>query len=726
MFKQCRLRRNIVSTQNWVCSLHKAPFFINLNFLFFFFSFVCLHRDPYVYSLFEITLSAIESKLRRVDSLERSMEQMMERLSENAVRSDAILAQLKNMDGRLNRMAVVVAAASTSSGSSAGAGAGSSASSSSQAAQTLLGAGANGGSGNSNNLEPRILALDEKVSLIGSKLNVLANQLDSNSLLWAAGFGGQNETAARLLLQHYQHLLQSSPPLSSNSNVDRSSSGAPIDDYATSSSEQTRTFVLAPIGTGGAKRPDRADRHATTSRNANASPSGPSIGVGVGSNKVVTVTVTPSPPTDSSIEDVESLRSTMSSMDRHLKILIEMFSEQMDKIMGAVADVRTVVVTTQEPSTVLAASTTETPLNSAAAAGRISNSKLDALYQKMTPLLDVTEKMDQVWNVLVGAKNSVDSLVPTSEALLWQTQRQERALSDIHTELNVKTKQIIDNLNQIQQQQQLAGTSSGGGGGSSSGSSTLTKRSKNEGPDGIVTKPQESQQVHVTFKQSTSISSSSSNVELPSSRNVPSGIRVQELSPGPVVAAVLAAAKSTSNSSMTTTSTTTTSTTPLPPPPPEVVPIPSDIMDSEFLHDEPVVGQHKPSTSNGNQTTHGSSSSNGSGSNASGGNGGRNKTSSSFVASSSSGANVSTTTGRSVQQQHIAPAGPTERSRIPTNSAVIFPSLKNKPGFTNSTFFYDYTTPQNIRVSISFLSAKKTKKTVVKRKEKMERKERKK
>jgi hypothetical protein len=421
----------------------------------------------------------------------------------------------------------------------------------------------------------------------------------------------------------------------------------------------------------------------------------------------VTVTVTPTPTptttTESSTEDVESLRTTMGSMDRHLKILIELFSEQMDRIMGAVAEVRTAVVTTattvsgtQEPSTVLATSTTETPLErSSSSSGRISNSKLDALYQKMTPLLDVTEKMDQVWNVLVGAKNSVDSLVPTSEALLWQTQRQERALSDIHAELNIKTKQIIDNLNQIQQQQQRLEPGTSGSGSSSStsssssGSSMLTKRSKNEGPDGIVTKPQESQQVHVTFKQSTSISSSSSgsNIELPSSRNVPSGIRVQELSPGPVVAAVLAAAKSTSNNS-TTTTTTTTTTTPLPPPPPEVAPIPSDIMDSEFLHDEPVVGQQKKPT---NQTNSLSSSSNG-------GNG-RNKTSAAASAAASNG-NVSTTTGRSVQQQHIAPAGPTERSRIPTNSAVIFPSLKNKPGFTNSTFFYDYTTPQNIRVSI--------------------------
>jgi hypothetical protein len=44
----------------------------------------------------------------------------------------------------------------------------------------------------------------------------------------------------------------------------------------------------------------------------------------------------------------------MSSMDLYLKILIELFSEQMDKMMSAVADVRTAVITSNpDPSSSL-------------------------------------------------------------------------------------------------------------------------------------------------------------------------------------------------------------------------------------------------------------------------------------------------------------------------------------------------------------------------------------
>lgn len=44
-------------------------------------------------------------------------------------------------------------------------------------------------------------------------------------------------------------------------------------------------------------------------------------------------------------------------------------------------------------------------------------------------------------------------------------------------------------------------------------------------------------------------------------------------------------------------------------------------------------------------------------------------------------------------------SGPTKRSRAPANSSVVFPSVKNKPGFANSSYFYEYTEPQKIRVS---------------------------
>jgi hypothetical protein len=618
-----------------------------------------------VYSLFEITLSAIDSKLRRVDSLERNMEMMLAKLSENTARSDAILTQLKVMDGRINRLSPGSSAGTASGGATATGGGGGS-------------AGTSSGSSSSDreySLEPRILALDEKVSQIGSKLNVLTYQLDSNSLLWA-GLANYNETGR-----------------------------AGSDDYVSSSSEQARAYISVPQIRGD-KLIDR--RGSDWSANGEDTP--------------------------------ESIRTTMASMDRHLKILIELFSEQMDKMMSAVADVRTAVISSSpaDPSSSLlltaSSSAAESPVllsSGRSSSSAVSNAKLDQLYQKMAPLLDVSEKMDQVWNVLIGAKSAVDSLVPTSEALLWQTQRQERALTDIHAELNIKTKQIIDNLNLLQlgrepSQQQgavpgissststsstssttststrsTAGTGTSGGGASSAAGapSNLTKRSKSDAHDAgliLANKPQESQQVSVTFKQT----------EIPTSRGVvgsggvgtaaQSLIRAQELSPGPVVAAVLAAAKS---------STTTTTTTPLPHllplPPPEVVPIPSDIMDSEFLHDDPIV------VLTANQTSAGLSSSS-SGGSAKSGEGKKAQSSQPSTASVSAAAaaviaaaataNISSTTSRSVLLQHIVPAGPTERSRIPNNSNVIFPSVKNKPGFTNTTFFYDYTTPQNIRV----------------------------
>lgn len=617
-----------------------------------------------MYSLFEITLSAIDSKLRRVDSLERNMEMMLAKLSENTARSDAILTQLKVMDGRINRLSTGSSAGTASGGATATGGGGGS-------------AGTSSGSSSSDreySLEPRILALDEKVSQIGSKLNVLTYQLDSNSLLWA-GLANYNETGR-----------------------------AGSDDYVSSSSEQARAYISVPQIRGD-KLIDR--RGSDWSANGEDTP--------------------------------ESIRTTMASMDRHLKILIELFSEQMDKMMSAVADVRTAVISSSpaDPSSslLLTTSAAESPVllsSGRSSSSAVSNAKLDQLYQKMAPLLDVSEKMDQVWNVLIGAKSSVDSLVPTSEALLWQTQRQERALTDIHAELNIKTKQIIDNLNLLQlgrepSQQQgavpgissststsstssttststrsTAGTGTGGVGASSAAGapSNLTKRSKSDAHDAgliLANKPQESQQVSVTFKQT----------EIPTSRGVvgsggvgtaaQSLIRAQELSPGPVVAAVLAAAKSST--------TTTTTTTPLPHllplPPPEVVPIPSDIMDSEFLHDDPIV------VLTANQTSAGLSSLS-SGGSAKSGEGKKAQSSQPSTASVSAAAaaviaaaataNISSTTSRSVLLQHIVPAGPTERSRIPNNSNVIFPSVKNKPGFTNTTFFYDYTTPQNIRV----------------------------
>jgi hypothetical protein len=58
--------------------------------------------------------------------------------------------------------------------------------------------------------------------------------------------------------------------------------------------------------------------------------------------------------------------------------------------------------------------------------------------------------MDEVWDVVVGTKSSVDDLLPKSDELLTQTQRQERAINDIHADLKQKTNKIIANLDVVE------------------------------------------------------------------------------------------------------------------------------------------------------------------------------------------------------------------------------------------------------------------------------------
>ena len=58
-------------------------------------------------------------------------------------------------------------------------------------------------------------------------------------------------------------------------------------------------------------------------------------------------------------------------------------------------------------------------------------------------------RVDEVRGMLAGTKDSVDHLVPRSEELLTQTQRQERAISSIHLDLTHKTNRIIAELGEV-------------------------------------------------------------------------------------------------------------------------------------------------------------------------------------------------------------------------------------------------------------------------------------
>lgn len=50
----------------------------------------------------------------------------------------------------------------------------------------------------------------------------------------------------------------------------------------------------------------------------------------------------------------------------------------------------------------------------------------------------------------MGTKSSVDDLLPKSDELLTQTQRQERAINEIHADLRSKTNKIIENLEGVE------------------------------------------------------------------------------------------------------------------------------------------------------------------------------------------------------------------------------------------------------------------------------------
>lgn len=119
-------------------------------------------------------------------------------------------------------------------------------------------------------------------------------------------------------------------------------------------------------------------------------------------------------------------------------------SENIGRVLKMIGDIHEAVVDHHiDPHYYLHnATTTQAPI--------IKTSKIDALVKQIKPIMSVSEKMDEVWDVVVGTKTSVDDLVPKSDELLTQTQRQERAIGEIHQDLKAKANLIISNLNVVE------------------------------------------------------------------------------------------------------------------------------------------------------------------------------------------------------------------------------------------------------------------------------------
>lgn len=139
--------------------------------------------------------------------------------------------------------------------------------------------------------------------------------------------------------------------------------------------------------------------------------------------------------------EISELKSTTDSMDKKLQFHINLVSENIGRVLRMIGDIHEAVVDHHD-DTMINSTTTSAPI--------IRVSKIDTLVKQMKPIMSVSEKMDEVWDVVVGTKSSVDDLVPKSDELLTQTQRQERAIGEIHQDLKTKTNLIINNLDIVE------------------------------------------------------------------------------------------------------------------------------------------------------------------------------------------------------------------------------------------------------------------------------------
>ncbi|XP_050361393.1 angiopoietin-related protein 2 [Nymphalis io] len=310
------------------------------------------NREQYIFNVFEVIVSTLETKLQRIENLDKAVEHLMRRVealdsrvNDNIHKTDAIISKLGNLDLKLfSQIAQSGEETATENNNR-------------KAHENKL--------SNAQLLDKKLESLDQKVSNIDTKLVGLKTQIDNNFL--------------------------------------------PVDDINAEASEKK------PI-------------------NLNV------IEIAKSLNTEVINEIT---------KEVDQLRSSMSTVDRKLQFHINLVSENLGKVLYMMADVHAAIVEPEAASINVnnifknrTVTSTSSPI--------MKSSKIDTLVNKIIPMMSVSEKMDEVWDVVVGTKSSVDDLVPKSDELLTQTQRQERAIGQIHNDLRLKTNLIIENLDMVE------------------------------------------------------------------------------------------------------------------------------------------------------------------------------------------------------------------------------------------------------------------------------------
>nr|CAD7568834.1 unnamed protein product [Timema californicum] len=148
--------------------------------------------------------------------------------------------------------------------------------------------------------------------------------------------------------------------------------------------------------------------------------------------------------------EFDGLRAATDDVDKKLQFHINIVSDNLEKVLDMVSDVHDAVVEPEQESASMPQPFRNRTMSTTTPLPIVKSSKLDKLVRQMHPILSVSEKMDEVWDVVVGTKSSVDDLVPKSDELLTQTQRQERAINDIHADLRTKANKIIANLDMVE------------------------------------------------------------------------------------------------------------------------------------------------------------------------------------------------------------------------------------------------------------------------------------
>ncbi|XP_020708953.2 angiopoietin-2 isoform X2 [Athalia rosae] len=311
--------------------------------------------EQYLFNVFEVIVSTLESKLQRIENLDKAVEHLMRRVealdsrvNDNIDKTDNVISKLRTLDLKLFHAQPSLPPEAMLESRTA-----ESRSGTDESVPVIRLIHHDGPS--PEYLGEKLLSLDQKVSDIDDKLVNLKNQLDNNFL--------------------------------------------PADDINAEASEKK------PI-----------------------------------SMNVVEITKALNSEVMNHVSaEIENLRQVTGSMDRKLQYHMNLVSDNLGAVYTMIRDVHEAIVDKDSPS--YNVTTTPPPPK---------QSKIDRLVEQMHPMLTVSEKMDEVWDVVVGTKSSVDDLVPKSDELLTQTQRQERAISEIHADLRTKTNKIIENLEGVE------------------------------------------------------------------------------------------------------------------------------------------------------------------------------------------------------------------------------------------------------------------------------------